>query len=500
FDRTLVSARKALAEAIETEKEADGEMARIRQAQAAAYMALADFQLDQPGGTERLGDLQALEGDVARLLSKQGAYIADLLRELDQKADEIETLETKRQKAASSLDSAVERYETTVAEVEASLEKSETYRGLVEAAAEAEAVTERARQKLTIAQEDRVEKGAPYEADPLFMYLWDRGYRTTDYKASPVFRYLDGWVARLCKYDRAYRNYDRLTALPTRIAEHVRRMEGAETKAQDALEAAEVHALASAGAEGLQAKVETARSALAALDASIDTAEQAHLALADVHAEAEAGDRGPAYQARIRLADALKRASFPDLRLLVTQTVTPDDDRMVDQLVTLRKEEMGLEMRRDEITRAPRARRQSLEGLERFRRLFKREQLDSPYATFTASALDGALDALLAGRLRPEDAVRALKRKVRRRQPRAHPGFGGRSRRQTSGIPEIAKDIGWEILKEMGRSSGRGSAPFGLPGSGFPSSRRSGRSVSLPKRLPKIGGGRRGGFKTGGGF
>ncbi|MEL6209275.1 MAG: hypothetical protein AAFR44_03690, partial [Pseudomonadota bacterium] len=240
FDRTLVSARKALAEAIETEKEADGEMARIRQAQAAAYMALADFQLDQPGSQERLNDLQALEGDVARLLSKQGAYIADLLRDLDQKADEIETLETKRQKAASSLDNAVERYETTVADVEASLETSEAYRGLVEAAAEAEAVTERARQKLTIAQEDRAEKGAPYEADPLFMYLWNRGYRTTDYQASPLFRYLDGWVARLCKYDRAYRNYDRLTALPTRIAEHVRRMEGAETKAQDALEAAEV--------------------------------------------------------------------------------------------------------------------------------------------------------------------------------------------------------------------------------------------------------------------
>ncbi|MEO0754977.1 MAG: hypothetical protein AAFY85_09300, partial [Pseudomonadota bacterium] len=308
------------------------------------------------------------------------------------------------------------------------------------------------------------------------------------------------WVAGLCKYDRAYRNYDRLTELPVRFAEHVDRMEEAEAKARDALEAAEAHALKTAGADALQADVETAREALAATDARIDTAEAEHLTLADTHAAAEAGQEGPAHEARLRLADALRRSSFPDLRVLVTQTVTIEDDAVVDQLVTLRKDELDLNMRRKELGLAPRDRRQTLARLEHFRRQFKVEQLDSSFATFKASAVDNTLDALLSGRLRPDDALRGLKRSMRRRQPKAHPGFGGRTRRRTSGIPEIAQDIGWQILKEIGRSSGRsGGSPLGFP-SGFPGSRRSGRSVSFPKPSIKIGGDRRGGFRTGGGF
>ncbi len=507
FDRSLAAARRALADAIESEKDADRELARIRQAQAAAYTALADLQLDHAGSDDRLRMLRALDAEVDRLLGEQEGYVADLLRDLNAKATQIATLEQTRQKAAADLDAAVEAFEAIVAEVEAALETDEAYHACVEAAAEAEAITERARQKLEMAEEDRAEKGKPYEADPLFMYLWKQGFRTTDYRAPPPVRFLDGWVASVCRYDRSWRNYQRLTELPGRIAAHVERMAAVEAEAQEALETAETEALAAAGAEALKAGVEAARTALEAIDARIEAAEAAHLALARTHAEAEAGARGPAHEARIRLAEALKQASFPDLRLLVTQTVTPDDDRMVDQLVTLRRQEMDEEMRRSEVAAAPKRRRLRLEELEHFRRLFKRDQLDSPYAYFSASAIDSVMDALLAGRLMPEDAVRTLRRKVRRRQPRAHPGFGGPSRRKTSGFPEIARDIGWGILREMGRSSRRGGSPIGLPGSlpgglpgGFPGSRRSGRSVSLPSRRPRIGGGRSGGFRTGGGF
>lgn len=497
LDQTLASARNALAEALETEQQASGDLVRIHQAQAAAYMRLADLQIGADDDRERL---TRIDGDIDALMDAHEAFVNKSRAALDAKDDEITRLEAERADRAEAVDSAIEAYEAAVAEVEASLEASEAYRGLIETASEAEAVTERARRKLEIASEDRVEKGAPYEADPLFMYLWKRRYRTPDYDASPFFRVLDGWVAGLCKYDRAYMNYDRLTELPVRFAEHVDRMEEAEAKARDALEAAEAHALKTAGADALQADVETAREALAATDARIDTAEAEHLTLADTHAAAEAGQEGPAHEARLRLADALRKSSFPDLRVLVTQTVTIEDDAVVDQLVTLRKDELDLNMRRKELGLAPRDRRQTLARLEHFRRQFKVEQLDSSFATFKASAVDNTLDALLSGRLRPDDALRGLKRSMRRRQPKAHPGFGGRTRRRTSGIPEIAQDIGWQILKEIGRSSGRsGGSPLGFP-SGFPGSRRSGRSVSFPKPSIKIGGGRRGGFRTGGGF
>ncbi|MEO1788038.1 MAG: hypothetical protein AAFR41_13610, partial [Pseudomonadota bacterium] len=233
-------------------------------------MRLADLQIGADDDRERL---TRIDGDIDALMDAHEAFVNKSRAALDAKDDEITRLEAERADRAEAVDSAIEAYEAAVAEVEASLEASEAYRGLIETASEAEAVTERARRKLEIASEDRVEKGAPYEADPLFMYLWKRRYRTPDYDASPFFRVLDGWVAGLCKYDRAYRNYDRLTELPVRFAEHVDRMEEAEAKARDALEAAEAHALKTAGADALQADVETAREALAATDARIDTAE-----------------------------------------------------------------------------------------------------------------------------------------------------------------------------------------------------------------------------------
>ena len=46
------------------------------------------------------------------------------------------------------------------------------------------------------AEADREEKGKPYRDDPLFMYLWERGYGTSAYKAGNLIAWLDGLVAR----------------------------------------------------------------------------------------------------------------------------------------------------------------------------------------------------------------------------------------------------------------------------------------------------------------
>ena len=50
---------------------------------------------------------------------------------------------------------------------------------------------------------------------------------------------LDGWVARLIKFDRARLNYARLTELPERLAEHVDQVKTEQIDAQEKLETAE---------------------------------------------------------------------------------------------------------------------------------------------------------------------------------------------------------------------------------------------------------------------
>ncbi|HEX2137928.1 MAG TPA: hypothetical protein VHG30_18895 [Microvirga sp.] len=87
-----------------------------------------------------------------------------------------------------------------------------------------DAVVRRAEEKAAQAAADRDEKRRPYEADPLFMYLWRRGFGTRDYRASNLVRYLDRKVAHLIGYEAARVNYAMLLELPERLREHVERL------------------------------------------------------------------------------------------------------------------------------------------------------------------------------------------------------------------------------------------------------------------------------------
>jgi len=119
---------------------------------------------------------------------------------------------------------------------------------------------------------------------------------------------------------------------------------------------------------------------------------------------------------------------------------------------------------------------------------------------------------LTKGEADVRDTLRGLSRSVRRAEPQAHPDFGGRSRRDTIGLPDIMGGmIGGvlgEVLEEVIRETTRGSGGYGS-GPIFPGPpKRSSRSSSSGKRSIPSGGGRSGGggrrrgggFKTGGGF
>ena len=86
---------------------------------------------------------------------------------------------------------------------------------------------EAAERKAEQAERDLAEKRVPYEADPLFMYLWNRGFGTGAYRASNLVRYFDRKVARLVGYQDARVNYAMLLELPVRIREHAERLKAA---------------------------------------------------------------------------------------------------------------------------------------------------------------------------------------------------------------------------------------------------------------------------------
>ncbi|ACT59646.1 hypothetical protein [Hirschia baltica] len=505
LDESILRARKQLAHALEASDDARARIAQIRKEQVSTYQSLAEMRLETLTDDTDAHEVTLLNSEKRAqiLLQSHEAFIADEQEKLKAASQEILRLENDREEISSRLDAAVELYEKRVSKIQASLVEDEDYQLLAEAMEDAAAITERAHSKLALAQEDREQKGQPYENDPLFSYLWSRKFRTPDYKAPAFIRFLDNWVAKLCKYDQSYLNYGRLTELPVRLSEHAQKTQQSLKQASQALEAAETQALTDGGADTLKKNVDELRSAIEALDAQMDAAEARHQALAQSHDSAINAESGPAMEARRVLENALKRASFPDLRILVAETITPEDDRLVDRLVKLRTEELEFEVISEDLENGPKERRKDLSLLERLRREFKAAKFDSPYATFKTSSIETVITALLRGHTNISGARRLLNKAIVRRTPRVDPEFGGKSRSSTLGLPSIFGDIAIEIAKEAARQSTIGGSGRNSPFGGRPTTRRfpSKRSSSGIK-FPSSGGfgGKGGGFKTGGGF
>ncbi len=87
-------------------------------------------------------------------------------------------------------------------------------------------MVEAAELKAAQAEADLAAKRVPYEQDPIFMYLWRRGFGTPRYTSRGLVRNLDRMVAGHVNYADASRNYTMLTELPIRLREHADRLRG----------------------------------------------------------------------------------------------------------------------------------------------------------------------------------------------------------------------------------------------------------------------------------
>ncbi|MEE2691494.1 MAG: hypothetical protein VX640_08145 [Pseudomonadota bacterium] len=484
LDAEIAAARKAIARASDTAAEDARLHAALETREIDAFRALAEIRLDLLRKDEIETSLGAADRKAKELMAAHEAHIAELAEARDNAANEIARLEADRRRAEETLAAAVERHESAAAATRRRLEEDPAYETLASALEEANAIARRAEQKLELARADRKEKGAPYEADPLFAYLHKRQYGARGYRAFPLFALLDGWVARLVGYREARLNYARLLELPERLGEHVARVEEAAAERARAVEAYEREALEADGVGALRDEAAKAQAALEALDGAIAAAEKRGAELQARFNEAAAGRSGPLAEARAIVAQTLERKPIPDLKVLAAETETLDDDRLVDELITIRRERMELEESRRASGAALERRTRGLGDLEDIRRRFKQARYDSPYSEFPGGDLIGALALeLLRGALTRDAVWRKIEKSQRTRRRDWDDDFGGRDWRGGFGVPGNWGGGGWD--------PGRGGMP---------------RPPRAP-RPPRIGGGfrtgggmRGGGFKTGGGF
>ena len=447
-------------------------LADVRHEQADAYRELARIRLDQIREEAIAGALAASDQHARKLLERHERMLVEAADAVEKAAAAVEDLEDRREAQRAVAEEAALELERAIEATEARLADEPAYQDQVEATARAREVAGQAAGKAELAEADRVEKGAPYEADPLFMYLWGLDYGTDAYSALPLFRTLDGWVAGLCGYREARRNYRLLTELPVRMREHADQVAADAEEAEAALDGLEEEAFLADGHGPVREKATREQAELEAIDAELSSTEEEHLKATHRHAELAAGTDETSREALETVLSAIRGRDLRALRTEVKRTPLPEDDELVAKLLELESEEGFLQDRVALESSTVETSEKVLGDLEWVRRRFKRAGYDGPHAKFRG---DDFLKGLVAELTRRAISRDTLWTSIRRRY---------RAKPTSAGMPWSTGSFGRSLTRSIGRTS-------------FPSVRSGSFGVGSFKTGGSFGGG---GFKTGGKF
>jgi len=455
-------------------REGGTDLAALQEQQAERYKRMAAIRLDQVISGELSSEIDTAGRRVRELLEQRLQAQSSLGDQIDEAFSELEAMQLERERLEVQVEQASGVLDQAEAEVQERLARDEAYLAQLEAAREADRIAEHAEEKTSRAKESRQSKGRPYQDDPLFAYLWARGYGTSAYSASPLIRYLDKWVARLCNYHDARPNYAMLVDIPKRLDEHAQRVRSVADTEFDRLKEIEESVAAAEGVPALRQDVDQAQSNLDKADLGIESVENKIRDMEQVRTRYAGGDDEYLKEAIDVLSDAFEREKLPTLYRYARATATAEDDLLVQELEAGGGRARAIRASLAEHKRVRERHLDRLQKLEDVRRQFKRQRYDNTHSEFGNAALVAMiLNQFLRGTATSDELWQTIEREQRHRRGRANPDFGsgGFGRRQGS----------WHIPFPTGGGMGRGGWG-GTGGSG----------------AGGMGGG--GGFRTGGGF
>jgi hypothetical protein len=395
---------------------------------------------------------------------------------------EIEDWRQKRNVAHEAVEQARAVYDTAVAEAREALAGNEGHKAVVKAHEDALSHIGNARAKAAKAEAERSEKQKPYLADPLFMYLWNRGYGMPQYAAGAITRMLDGWVGRMIGYNEARLNYAALNEIPLRLNQYVTRLEEQARKADEALSANLSREVVRAAKEDISDRIAKLEAALAAAEDHVVRREAAFDELSD-HITALAQGNDPDLQEAVEvLARLLSSTSFRQLFAEARATVSDRDDRVLARIQDAAAELQEVDGRASEHRKRLDALAARRSDLLRIAAEFRRQRYDDSSSVFTRDEIFSVLlRQLLAGAITAGQYWSELQR------------YQNRQRRDSDRFPrydDVVLGGGMSWPRFPGGGGGGGISFPGGGGMGFPG----GGGTSFP------GGGAGGGFRTGGSF
>ncbi|CTQ52224.1 chromosome segregation protein SMC [Roseibium album] len=438
----------------------------LQERQSEAYRDLARFRLDTDAAGALNTRLDSAAREARRLLDKRSADYKVLTEQLRQCESERIELQKRRLELDSSRDAAENQMDELMEAVDDRLEKDSSYLAQRLTTERALATAEAAATKAATSDKDRQQKGQAYEADPLFIYLWQRGFGTQEYDRRGLIRSLDRWVSGLIRYQDARANYTMLTSIPERMARHAERCNQTAQAEQQKLAEFSRNAMTDAAGTDLVGTIEVLSEEIDQIDNELDGLDRRIETLSSALAEFSSGEDADFQKAEEHLSVSLQSDNLNDLWRAALDTPSPEDEKIVQRIEDLREriEQVAREIRQDrELQRDVSRRRAELaDVIKRFR--------SKGYGSWESTFSDDKLTTVLLGELvkgaiTGADYWARAERSHKRRKPRGR---------------QVAFPDGSGLPKSMGGFGGFGGSHSGSSGSS-----------------DSFGGG---GFKSGGGF
>ncbi len=256
-------------------------------------------------------------------------------RDANDKLEQLTQLETQNEK---KLEAAEEALNDKVALSRARFTEEHQWKQLFNLAKEKSEQTVNARDKAKRAEQELEHKRLPYEADILFMYLWNRQYLTNQYSANSLIRTLDGWVASKIGYLNAQKNYSLLKRLPGHLLKHAQKMVIASETSTTILDDYEKQQFTQDGVMPyFSSRDEAETSYLNSLKQRDESANDCLLLQQQLNTYAR-GEDALIQRARKLMYEDLDDDTINELQMAVMQTAVSEDDNLVDKVESYKKE------------------------------------------------------------------------------------------------------------------------------------------------------------------
>jgi regulator of replication initiation timing len=431
--QTLGSIESTISKLYREESQLDGslksavaETERLRKERAETLHELARVKLDEMAAGRLVNNLDAGERRAVQVLDDYRLRIASLTERRERLLKELESAQTGRDAAAELVEKALAAVEALRAEVAGKVQALAKWQEAKAANDAANGIAGEAEKKAANAEAELGAKKKPYDEDPLFLYLWQRGFGTGRYEAGNIARYMDRMVADYIGFGNARPNYAALVEIPLRLREHATAKRATAEERLATLSGIERRAMVEAGSEPKERALAEARHRLAAADTTLD---EKHGLLRKLDTERNgllAAGSNPAYEeAMSAIASADAKDQVATLYLEARRTPTTADDAIVQKLERLEQQIPKADAEVAELRRTAQALAKRRIEVERVRDRFRGAGYDHPHGTFgNDNAITDALGRVLAGSIGGQVLWDILQGGYSTRGPAGRPDFG----------------------------------------------------------------------------